>query len=87
MFNHLDMQVVGIEKKESRLEKAFELLENDFKYMGDEAREVRMSVENIDNTLRRINFQLKGLKEGAEGENVVHFLENLFVACLGSLNS
>lgn len=36
--DHLDIQVAGIEKKESRLEKAFKLLKDDFKYMGDEER-------------------------------------------------
>lgn len=66
------------------MEKAFELLEDDFKYMGDEAREVWIIVENLDYSSRRNNLQFKGLKKGAERENLVHFLENLFVACLGS---
>lgn len=44
-INHLDVQIAQVEKKESRLEKMFELLEDDFKYMGDEARGVQMVVE------------------------------------------
>lgn len=40
-----------MEKKENRLEKVFELLEDDFKYMEDKGREVQHIAENIDNAL------------------------------------
>lgn len=50
-INHLDIQVAGIQKKESRLEKTFELLEDDFKDMGDEVKEVWLTVENLDKSL------------------------------------
>lgn len=39
---------------------------------------------NVDNSLCKNNLKLKGLKEGAEGENLHQFLETLFIACLGS---
>lgn len=44
-------QVIKIEQKEVRLEKAFELLEADFKTMEDQSEEAHRLVENVDNTL------------------------------------
>lgn len=73
-----------MQKKENRLQKAFNLLEDDFKSMEDEVRETQNTAENIDNTLCRHNLSFKGLKEGAERENVVQYLEDLLTACLGS---
>lgn len=83
-IGHLEIQAAGVEEKEGRVEKAFELLEDDFKDIGDEVNEVQMTVENLDNVLRRNDLRLKGLKEGAEGDNLVSFLDASFVACLGS---
>lgn len=84
-IDQLQAQVAESGKKEQGLEKAFELLERDHKLMGNVLMEIQYStVENIGNSLRRNNLRLKGLKEGAEGENLQQYLKNLFIACLGS---
>lgn len=44
-------QVIKIEPKEARLEKAFEILETNFKAIEDQSDEAHRTVENIDNTL------------------------------------
>lgn len=41
-------------------------------------------MENVDNSLRRNNIHLKGIKEGVEGNDHKQFLEEIFAACLGS---
>lgn len=71
------------EQKEARLEKAFELLENDFKVIEDQSEEAHRTAENV-NILWQKNLHLRGLKEGAEGDNLKTFQENLFMACIGS---
>lgn len=34
--------------------------------------------------MRKNNIHLKGLKEGAEGHDLIQFLEEVFTACLGA---
>lgn len=77
-------QVKEVEKMENRLEKMFELLEDDFKHIVDETGEVQRVVENSENSLWKNNLRVRGLKEGAEGGDLKKFLENLFMACIGS---
>lgn len=40
-------------------------------------------VENVDNSEKN-NLRLRGLEEGAEGENVASYLEDLFSSCPGA---
>lgn len=52
--------------------------------MEKDVLETKQLAENIDNSLWRRNYRLRGLKEGEEGENLVSYLEDLLTACLGS---
>lgn len=54
-------QVAGLENKNHELDKAFRLLEDDFKQLM----EVQRVIENVDNNLRKNNLRLKGMKEEA----------------------
>lgn len=70
---NLHVQILEVDKRENRLEKAFELFKDDFKHIEDEMKEVQHLVVNIqqwDNSLRKNNLRLKGLAEGVEGENL-----------------
>lgn len=53
--DQLSVQIREVEKRETRLEWAFELSEDNFNHMEDEAREVHNAVENIDNSMWRNN--------------------------------
>lgn len=46
-----DLQLTEIGKKEKRLEKVFELLEDDFQCIEDELKGTQYITENIDNSL------------------------------------
>lgn len=44
--------------------------------MEDEVKEAQYTVEHVDNSLRRNNLRLRGLKVGAKGRKLQEFLEN-----------
>lgn len=50
----------------------------------DDFDDLEQTVENVDNSLRKNNIRLKGVKEGMEGKDSRQFLEEVFTACLGS---
>lgn len=52
----LATQIMDVEKKENRFEKALEILEHDFKNIEEETEETQKVVENVDNTLHKHNL-------------------------------
>lgn len=66
----LSNQITDLDKKVTRLEKAFELLGVHFKQMEDGSEDVQIVVENVDNRLCKNNLRHRVLKEGAEGGNL-----------------
>lgn len=57
-----------------KLGKTFRLLEKD----------LQQDEENMDNNLRKNKLQIRSLKQGVEGHNLIAILEELFSGCLGS---
>lgn len=51
--------------------------------LEDDFDELKETVDEIDNNLRKNNLCLRGVKEGAEGKDLKQFIE-VFTACLGS---
>lgn len=73
-----------MDKKEKRLEKAFELLEDDFKQLEGKGtmEDMERIIENVHNFLCRNNLRLRGHKEEVEAKDLKGYLENLFQRCL-----
>lgn len=60
-------------------------LGEDVEQLEDDFDELQQALENIDdNNMRRNNIQLKGLKEGVEGNDLKVFLQEIFTASLGA---
>lgn len=59
-------------------------LEHDFDQLNAEFGDLQSNIENKENSLRKNNTKLQCLKEGIEGENLVHYLEELFMGYLGA---
>lgn len=47
----------------------------------DKFDDLQISVENLDNSLRKNNITLRGLKEGTTGEDLVGYITELLTAC------
>lgn len=70
------------QKQLKKVQKSLMVLEEDLDQFDEEFLELQSIMETNDN-LSHKNVQLQRLKEGAEGDNLVTYLENLFSACLG----
>lgn len=80
----LTTQVLKTKERETQLEKVLVLLVDELKNTKVYSEEAQKIAENADNSLWRDNRHLRGLKEGAEGDNLKVFLENLFMTSIGS---
>lgn len=80
----LTTQVLKTKERETQLEKVLVLLVDELKNTKVYSEEAQKIAENADNSLWRDNRRLRGLKEGAEGDNLKVFLENLFMTSIGS---
>lgn len=57
------------------------LIEEDVAHLSEDFHEVQVVVEDAENLAKKNNIRLRGL---VEGEDLSDFLQNLFMACLGS---
>lgn len=60
--------MVNLDNK-TKLDKAFQLLEEDFRRLEDDFKKLQSVAENVDN-LSKNNLRLRGLQEAMEGENL-----------------
>lgn len=67
-----------------RTQDDYKQLDEDLTQNEDEVDELATIVENVDNNHRLPNFQLKGLKEGLEGDDMVGYLEEFLTGYMRS---
>lgn len=60
------------------------LLRDDYGEVTEGLKDLETVVEKLDNAQRKNNVKLRGLKEGAEGKDLVGFLTELFTAWAGA---
>lgn len=77
----LDSKLKTVEQEVRKLDGAFGSLEKEVKQQEADTNNIQQIIENLDNKVRKNNLRIKGLKEGAEGENLLVFLEELFTSC------
>lgn len=78
----LKLQSQFSEAKGRFFENVINLHEQDMQDISDNLEGVEEIVENLDNTQRKNNIKLKGLKEGTEEKNLLAFLTELFIYCM-----
>lgn len=61
-----------------QFENGFSLMERDFVHLNQYFTELQNTVENVDNSLRKLNVRLQGLEERADKRNLAAYLEDLF---------
>lgn len=57
-------------------------LEDGFDHLNVDTAELQSVTENSDYLAKRITFKLCGLKEDLEGDDLAHYLEEVFTGCL-----
>lgn len=86
---HKELTIVktSIEKGEQGMQDLWDsirALEYDFDNTSVELNELQTLMENAENLPKNNNIKLCGLKEGVEEENVMQYLEDVFIGCLGA---
>lgn len=66
----------------TRMEETFKAVQEDMMCFDDDLEDVQTFVENLENSLKKNNMKLRGLKVQIEGDNLAQYLQDLFMSCV-----
>lgn len=80
----VQLEVQQVSAETGKLKVKVQSLEDDVEQVEGDFDELQLTLESIDNNLRRNNIWLQGLKEGVEENGLRQFFEEVFIASLGA---